>query len=258
MSARAIWKAAITLPGLRLPVRMYSAVEDRNVHFHLLHDQDMVRVQQRLVNPRTGNALTYQEARRGAEVESGTFVMLNQDELAELEPPASRDIEVVCFLEPEVIDHRWYERPYYLGPDGREEVYFAMVEALQRKNREGLLRWVMRRKRYIGALRAEGDYLMLITLRYENQVIPASALEPPLTPSYSAKETKMAEQLIAALADRFDPGQYRDEYREQVLQLVEAKRKGERIKLQPVEQRAETDSLEEVLRASLQGSKAGR
>lgn len=251
MPARAMWKAVLNWSEHRVPVRLYSALQDQSVRFNLLHDQDMVRVRQRLVNPHTGQAVEYKDAQRGAEVAEGLFVILQPQELAELEPEASRDIDIVGFVNSGILDQSYYERPYYLGPDGDDEAYFALAKALERQEVEGLARWAMRRKAYTGALRAENGFLMLITLRHSGQVISTSDLEPPGGRSFSEKEAKMAEQLIKALEDEFDPAEYHDEYRDQVVQLIEAKRKGQKLKLPQPEKREESQSLTAVLQASL-------
>src|SRR5690554_4922940 len=116
MAARAMWKGVIGL-GEGVPVKLYSAVEDRDVHFRLLHESDRVPVRQQLVNPDTDEVVPYEDTRRGLATDDGELVVFEGDELDALEPEASRDIEVLAFLPHEEIDHRWYLRPYYLGPD---------------------------------------------------------------------------------------------------------------------------------------------
>lgn len=255
MAARAIWKGIIRCDDFRLPVRLYSAVQDQRIQFHLLHAQDGVRLRQKLLNSVSGEAVEYKQARRGAEVERGVFVMLREEELSSLEPEESRDIDVLCFLDPHLVNHQWYERPYFLGPDGEEPAYFALAAALQHEKKEGLARWVMRRKEYVGALRAEGDYLALITVRHADEIISASALEAPTGRGFQRREAGMAEQLLQALDDTFRPGDYHDEHRQRILDLIEAKQRGETIELEVPEERAEPDSLANVLKASLKAVK---
>lgn len=114
---RAMWKGVLTFDDVRLPVKLYSAVEDRNIRFRLLHGEDGVPVKQRMVNPRTGETVEYGEARRGLEVEPERFVMMSPAALEALEPEPSRDIRITRFVEPSLINHQWYDRPYFLGPD---------------------------------------------------------------------------------------------------------------------------------------------
>jgi DNA end-binding protein Ku len=259
MAARAIWKGVIRFGSVEVPVKLYSAVQDRNVHFRLLEAKKKAPVSQRMVNPETGKPVPHEEIRRGWETDDGAFVILAPEELAELEPEASRDIEVTRFLDPAAINHQWYDRPYYLGPDGDEASYAALARALESEGREGVARWVMRKKEYVGALRAVGGYPMLITLRNAEEVVPASALEPPQGRALDPRELNMAEQLIDALSGEFDPAEFRDEYRDRVLEFVEKKAKGGSVKVKKFRpKKQDADSLADVLEASVRGARKGR
>lgn len=255
MAARAIWKAEIGLGKTAVPVKMYSAVNDRNVRFRLLDPETLTPVSQRMVNPDSGREVAAEKTERGFEVQPGLLVKLEDAELAELEPKPSREIEIVAFVPDSEIDHRWYDRPYYLGPDGDQDAYFALAEALKKEEREGLARWTMRGKRYVGALRTEGPYLVLITLRHLEEVVDASALPRPAGSAPTAAESKMAEQLVEMLRSPFDPTRYRDEYRERVMELVEAKAKGKVVPMKKARKKATDGSLEELLAKSLKASK---
>ena len=252
MAARAIWKGVIRFGHVRVPVKLYSAVQDQKVHFRLLHDRDLVRLKQRMVNPKTDEALEYSEAQRGFEFDRERVVMLDSDELAELQPEASRDIRIHQFVDPEQINVGWYDRPYYLGPDDSDDDYFALAKALRRQEKEGLVMWVMRNRRYLGALRAEGDYLMLVTMRHAEEIIEVSELEPPAGKRLSPKEHRLAEQLIGSLQDDFRSEEFHDEYRERVWELIEAKRSGREFEPETYEEKAAPESLAGALEASLQ------
>jgi DNA end-binding protein Ku len=255
--ARAIWKGVIVTGDASLPVKLYSAVQDRSVHFRLLHAPDAVPVRQQMVHPETGDIVESSEIRRGYEVEPGRFVVLNEDDLTAVQPEDSRDIEILRFVPPASIDGRWYDRPYYLGPDGDAGAYFAFVEALRRSEREGLARWVMRRKEYIGALRLRVEHLVLITLRHAGEVVDASVLTAPAGRALGDREIAMAEQLISALEGPFEPDEFRDEYRDRVMELVKSKAEGRPAPAEPDEPQPETGSLEEMLERSL-SERAGR
>jgi DNA end-binding protein Ku len=258
MAARAMWKGVIRFEDVEVPVKLYSAVQDRAVHFRLLHEKDMQPVKQQMVHPGTGKVVDSPDIRRAFETEDGDLVMLDDDELAELEPDASRDIEITRFVDDEAITHQWYERPYFLGPDDDAESYFALVEALRKKGRDGIARWVMRKKEYVGALRAHGDYLMLMTLRRAGEVVPASALKAPGGRSLDKREVNMATQLVSALEDDLDLAEFRDEYRDRVLELVEAKAEGKVVKFPDAPKRQAEASLEKMLEESLKAAKKRR
>jgi DNA end-binding protein Ku len=255
MAARAIWKGVISFGGVDLPVKLYSAVQDRGVGFRLLDAKKKSPVKQRMVDPESGDVVESDAIRRAYQTDDGELVILEDEDLAELEPEASREIEITRFVPPTQITHQWYDRPYYLGPDGDPEAYFALVEALRSKGKEGVARWVMRKKEYAGSLRAEGDHLMLITLRHAGEVVPASALSPPAGRALEKRELQMAKQLIGAMEeDELDFAAYRDEYRDRVLELVEAKAAGKVVKFPRAPKRDIEASLADVLEKSLASS----
>jgi DNA end-binding protein Ku len=250
MAARAMWKGTLKLGKLGFGVKLFAAVEDRAVHFHLLHERDQQRVKQRMVNPSTGEARERAEIVHGFEVKPGTFVQIRDDELGRLEPEPSRDITVECFVPLGAIEPVWYERPYYLAPDGKSPDYFALVRVLAEEQRVGLARWVMRRRTYHGALRTLGDYLTLSSLHSAAEVVPAPRVGAA-TRAPDARELAMAKQLVEALAGTFDPIQFKDEHRERVLELVAAKAKGKSIKPPPRERKRSARDLGTALEQSL-------
>jgi DNA end-binding protein Ku len=250
--ARAIWKGSIELGELSVPVKLYSAVQDRQIRFHLLHERDGSRIRQRMINSESGDEVPPKQALKGYPVEPGVFVVLKPEELEKLEPKPSRSIEVARFIPAGGIDPQWYDRPYYLGPDGSTEAYFALATALRRKKREAIVRWVMRKRRYAGAVRPQGDHLVLSALHDPAEVVDAGKLEIPEGRDMDARELALAEQLVSALAGEFDPTEFRDDYRERVLALIDAKAKGKAPKLKPVRSRDPTGgALRSTLAASL-------
>ena len=252
MAARAMWKGVIRLGEEKIPVKLYSGIEDQSVHFRLLHEKDEVPVKQELVNSRTDEVVPFENSRRAYITDEGDMVIFEPDELEELEPEASRDIELLGFLPPEEIDHRWYLRPYYLGPDGSEDAYSALIQALETSGLEGLARWTMRNKEYVGALRLHQGYPMLVTLRYDAQVVPIESLEAPAGPNLDEKELAMAGQLIGMLEAEFEPEQYHDEYRARVMEMVETKAKGGKVKTKRPRKETRYEDLSGALRASLE------
>jgi DNA end-binding protein Ku len=252
MAARAIWKGELKLGTTKIPVKLYSAVIDRTVHFHILDEKHLMRVKQHMVSPDSGDEVATEEIQKGYEIEPGRFVVVTNEELEQLEPKPSREIEIAEFVPPEAVSQQWYERPYYLAPDGDQKAYFALVEALKNRNREGIAHWVMRKKHYVGALRAEGDYLVLVTLRNAEEVISAKDLPKPAGRAPTQKELTMAKQLIGMLEDEFNAADYKDEYRERVMEFIEKKAKGKAPRLRAVKTRRKPSSLDSVLEKSLQ------
>jgi DNA end-binding protein Ku len=248
---RAIFKAELVLGRSKLPVKLYSAVQERAVHFRMLHDKDRVPVKQRMVNASTGEVVSAADVQMASEVEGNRFVLLDDDELAALEPEESRQIVITRFVPPAQINPQWYERPYYVGPDGRNEGYFALAAALAKRDVVGIATWVMRRKRYVGALRVHADYLVLVALRFADQVVMLPAVKPPESSRPKEGERKLAAQLIGTLEGHFDAAEFHDDYRERLLELIQAKARGARPKLRKARARRATGSLSDSLKRSI-------
>lgn len=252
MAARALWKALIQCGPLEVPVKLYSAVEDRNIRFRVLSRKDTQPVRQAMVHPESGEIVAHADTRRAYVGKNGDRTILDPAELSALEPQASRNIDLVAFLPLGQIDHRWYDRPYYLGPDGNSRAYFAFIEAIERSALEGLARWVMRGKAYAGALRLHQGYPVLMSLRHREDVVDMAKLKAPGGAALNPKELHMAQQLIGMLEAELDLSGYHDAYRDRVRELVESKsRGGKRLKLVKPSAKKPSDDLGRALQASL-------
>jgi DNA end-binding protein Ku len=251
MAARAIWKGDLKMGSAKVPVKLYSAAQDQTVRFHILDKKSKTRVKQHMVDE-SGKEVPNEEIRKGFEVEPGTFVILDEQELEKLEPEASREIEIAQFVAPKEIPPEYYDRPYYLGPDGDQSAYFALARALRNKEKEGVAHWVMRKQSYAGALRAEDDHLVLFTLRNAEEVLSAQDLPRPAGRAPDRKELTMAKQLVGLLEGEFEPGEYKDEYRQRVMEFIEKKAKGHAPKLHLVKTKRKAPSLDKVLSRSIE------
>lgn len=230
MAVRAMWTGVVHVGDVATPVKLYAAVHDRSVRFRLLERTTQTPVRQKLVDPTDDAVVAYEATRRGFVTDDDELVMLDPDELDALEPEPSRAIDVVQFVPPEAIDHRWYVRPYYLGPDGDLPRYTALAAALEAIGLEGVAHWTMRTKAYVGALRLHRGYPVLVTLRSVEEVVPVEQVERPAAKPLDDRQLKMARQLVEMLEAPFEPEAYRDTYRRRVEALIEAKREGERPK----------------------------
>ena len=255
MAARAIWKGDLKLNSTKVPVKLYSAVQDKTVRFHILDEKSKTRVKQHMIDAETGKEIPTEEIQKGFEVEPGTFVILDDKELESLEPDASRNIEIEQFVPADEIAPEFYDRPYYLGPDGDQNAYFALAEALRKQEKEGVARWVMRKQPYVGALRAENDHLVLVALRHAEEVLSAKDLPRPAGRAPDKKELSMAKQLVELLKGEFDPKDFKDEYRARVVEFIEKKAKGHAPRLHLVKSKRKTASLDKVLSKSIEALK---
>jgi DNA end-binding protein Ku len=250
MAARSIWNGNLKLGKVGIGVKLYAAVEDREVHFHLLHDRDEERVKQHMVNPNTGEIREGADIHRAFEIKPGTLVLLTDAELAKLEPAPAREIDVERFIPETALEPVWYERPYYLGPVGKSADYHALSSVLAEKKCVGLARWVMRKRVYHGALRGHGDHLTLSTLHSLEEVAQPPKVAP-LPRAADARELGMAQQLVDALAGEFEPTEFKNEHRDRVLEAIAAKAKGKRVELPPRERKRPARELSAALEQSL-------
>jgi DNA end-binding protein Ku len=255
MAARAMWKADLALGETKVPVKLYAAVGDAKVHFRLLHAADHAPVKQQMIDPETEQPVAGELAKKAVAVERGVYVLLTDEEQAALTPKPSRLISVEQVVAADAVDERWFDRPYYLGPDGDDEGYFALAEALKKREAVGIAHWVLRNKRYVGALQASGGYLLLDTLRYAQEIVEVGAVAPAANRAPDKREIALAEQLIGALEDRFDASEFRDEYQEQLKGLLAAKAAGKVVRFPKAPKRERTDSLVASLQASLKAQR---
>jgi DNA end-binding protein Ku len=250
MAARAIWKGNLHIGDLEVPVKMYSAVEDRTVHLRLLDEASGKPVHQKIVRKRDGKEVPEAQRRKAYVLDRDHAVILTPEELESVEPTSSRDITLEHFVPASVVGDPWYDRPYYLGPDDDEAGYFALSEALQRGGVYGIARWVMRKKRYLGALAPSNGYLMMLTLRRSEQVLSAAGLEIAPSAKVNEREIRLAEQLVDSIAGGFEPQLWQNEYRQRIAALIEAKLKGKplpRAKPRPKAQGGLAEQLQRSL-----------
>jgi DNA end-binding protein Ku len=252
-----MWKAQLVVGGVRVPVKMYAAIAEKRVAMHLLHRADGTPVKQRMVHPVTHEEVPAAEVRRGVEIDDDTFVLLDDAELARAEPEVSRDIDVTRFVPRAAVDNGYFERPYYLGPDGDDAAYAAVVQVLGQSRRLGVAGWTMRGKRHHGVLEAHAHGLALVTLRSAEAVVPADALDRPAGRPLAPGERRLAADLIAALDAPFDPAELRDEYRERIEELVAAKVRGRGHQVKEAPPPPPSPSMTAALRASLRRAQGG-
>ncbi len=254
--ARAMWKGSIRFGPVDVPVKLYPAVMDIRVHSHLLHDADRQRLEERMVCPLEDAVVSHEETAKGYEIDENEYVVIDPQELTMLEPKASREIEVVEFVDAGQVDPRYLDRTYFLGPDEDEQMYVNLAESLRQTKLAGMCRWVMRNKAYVGVLDAQDGLLCLTTHRYAEEIAPAEALEVKrIEPS--RRESTIATNLVKELQEPFQPGQYHDEYEAKLRNLIDQKAKGKEVKLPRPKKPAPTkeEDLVGVLERSLDALK---
>ena len=234
--ARSIWTGSISFGLVNVPVKLYTAVSRKTVHFHQLHDADGARIQQKRFCSADGEEVPYEHIVKGYEVAPDTYVLIETAELEALDPKKTRTIEIEQFVDAAEIDPILYDQPYYLAPAaGAAKAYALMLEAMRDAGRVAIARVVLRQKEHLVALRATEDVLIMATLVFADEVVSPSTLDElgdadvPVT----ERELKVARQLIEMLSGPFVATDYRDDYREAVLALIERKVAGEQIAVAP-------------------------
>lgn len=230
---RAIWSGSISFGLVNIPVKLYAAVSRKNVRFNMLDRESGTRIKQRRVNADTGEEVPYDQIVKGYELGEGRYVTVSDEELASLDPVASRTIDLQEFVLQSEIDPVFYDSAYYLVPDPvAKKAYALLVHAMDEADRVGVARFVMRTKQYLAAMRVRDGKLMLSTMVYADEVNDASeidGLDGLDDVELTDAELAMAEQLIESLSQPFEPEKYEDSYRNQVLDLIDRKAGGEEI-----------------------------
>jgi DNA end-binding protein Ku len=259
---RAIWSGSISFGLVNVPVKLYSAISPKDVRFNQLEEGTGARIRQKRVSAETGEEVPYERIVKGYEISPDRYVIITPEELEALDPKATRAIDIEDFVEYDQIDPVHYERPYYLVPEkGAAKAYALLLQAMKDSNKVAIARLVLRTKQYLAAIRPKGDVLCLETMLFADEVVPESELDgvPGDDVEVSERELKMARQLIESLSTDFEPEKYQDEYREQVLALIEAKAEGAEIVAQPAsEEPAQVVDLMAALEASLAAARANK
>ena len=235
--ARSIWKGSLAFGLVNIPVELHTAVRDNRPRFRLLHAADKSPVSYERVCQREGKPVAWEDLVKGYEYEKGRFVTLTKDDFRAVALEKSKAIQIQDFVEPGAIDDRYFETPYYLLPaKGAGQAYALLREALRKTGRVGIAKIILRESEHLCAVETIENALVLTMMRFEEEVVDISNFEFPAKTEARAKEVDMAVQLVEHLAGEWDPGKYKDEYRENLMEVIDAKLKGEKIEV-PAEKR---------------------
>ena len=256
--ARAIWSGSISFGLLNVPVKLYSAVSKKSVSFRELRESDSSRVRHRRVAEADGEEVSYDEIVKGYEIAPDQYVVLTRDELEEIDPKKTRAIEIQDFVDLDEIDPIYFDHPYYLGPDkGAEKAYALLVKAMTDSRKVAIARFVLRNKENLAALRPMDGVMTMATMRFADEVVKPEEIADSIESADEKpkkRELDMAKALIDSLSGDFDADSYRDEYREQLLALIERKARGEKAVVSSSEAPAPTKAPD--LMAALEESLA--
>jgi DNA end-binding protein Ku len=259
---RAMWTGTIGFGMVTVPVKLYSAVDRKTVRFHQLSGKTGVRVAQKRVDSSSGEEVPYEDIVKGYELAPDRYVVIEPGELEALEPKKTKTIEIEEFVDLSEIDPVYYDHPYYLAPGpGGAKPYRLLLEAMRETGKVAIARVVIRSKEQLVAVRPIGDALGMATMLFADEVLPPERLDEVMEASEvktTKRELDVAKQLVDSLAEEFDADEYRDTYREQVLDLIERKAQGKAIAVQPPpeELAKPAPDLMSALKASLEAVRA--
>jgi DNA end-binding protein Ku len=262
--ARAIWTGSVSFGLVNIPVGLFSATQEHQVHFHQFEKGTSSRIRNKRVNEDSGDEVEYDDIVKGAEVGDDEYVMLTQEELESVEPGKSRTIDISDFVEASEIDPIYYQKSYYLAPtdDTAKKAYGLLAGAMEKADRIGVATFVMRGKQYLAAIRPKDGVLVLETMYFADEVRnPRTELDNlPGRTSSRGKDLKMAVDLIETLTTSWDPKNYRDTYTERVEKLIDAKKKDRVVVTAPDREESEEKVVDllAALQASVDRSKKHR
>jgi DNA end-binding protein Ku len=266
---RVIWKGSISFGLVHVPIALYSGEERDELHFTMLDKTDLSPVGYKRVNKTTGNEVPWEDIVRGYEYEKGHYVVLSEEELRLANIEATQTVEIVDFVSAQDIPMVYYDKPYFLEPDKRGEKGYALLrETLRRTKKAGIARLVLRERQHIAVLLPYDDMLLLNLLRYKNELRDTSQFKTPkenlIELGIKKPEMDMAERLVESMVTKWKPEQYHDEYRDDVLQMIDEKIKAgetevlkEEVSEAPMRKTAEIIDLMAALKKSVQEREKG-
>jgi DNA end-binding protein Ku len=268
MMARPTWKGHISFGLVNIPVTLYTGEKKADLSFNLIDSRNMARVRYERVNEETGEEVPWGDIVKGFEFEEGNYVVLDDEDFKRAAPEATKSIDIEAFVDREAIDPVYFEKPYFLVPDKKgEKGYVLLRETLQKQNKAGIARVVIRTREHLAALMVEGDALVLMLLRFQQELRDPAEFDLPKGSlkeyKISAKELDLAETLVEAMSGEWKPEQYEDKYRAELMEWIEKKiRAGETaepaVPEEEVEEEAEPVDIMALLQMSVQQTGNGR
>jgi len=252
--ARAIWKGSLAFGLVNIPVELHVAVRDHRPRFRMLHAADRSPVKFERVCERDGRPVAWADLVKGYEYTKGQFVILTKEDFRAAAIEKTHRVDIVDFVTASDIDDRFFETPYYVvPPKAGGRAYALLREAMRAADRIGIAKVILRDAQHLAALEVIGDGLVLTLLRFADELVDPAQFSLPGTKDLPKAELEMAKALVNNLAAEWQPEKYTDEYRDNLMRMIQAKAKGRKVKLQSADERrpAKVVDLMERLRQSL-------
>lgn len=259
--ARAMWKGSLAFGLVNIPIELYNATRDHRPKFRLLHAKDEAPVRYERVCQSEGKPVGWEDLVKGYEYERGQFVVITKDDFKTAALEKTRTIDILDFVDPAEIDERYFETPYYLQPaKGADRAYALLREAIRESGQIGIAKVILRDAQHLAAVEAIGDAIVLTMMRFADELADLGDFRFPKAEGIRPGELKMARQLIDSFSAKWNPEKYTDEYRDNLMKVIQSKLKGRKPRLQERETPHSADVVDLMarLRASLEGKGAAR
>jgi len=259
--ARALWKGSISFGLVNIPIELHTAVRNHRPKFRMLHAKDKSPVRFERVCVRDGHPVGWDDLVKGYEYAKGHFVVLTKEDFQAAALEKTRTVDIVDFVKADEIDDRFFETPYYMVPTkGGERAYALLREAIRESERIGIAKFILRDAQHLAAVEVIEDAIVLTVMRYADELVDVKLFDLPAASGIRKPELDMAKALVNSLAAAWDPEKYTDDYRANLMKVIQAKVKGKKITVAPTEEphQAEVVDLMERLRRSLEQSGGGK
>ncbi len=252
---RAIWKGAVSFGMVSIPIKLYTATDEKDVSFNLLHKKDGARIKQQRYCPEDEAVIEWNDVARGYEIAPDQYVIMEPEDFEKVPVDTTHTIEITDFVPSEQIDPIYYQKTYYLEPEKIGGKPFALLrEVLKDSKLVALAKVTLRQKEQLCTLRVYNNTISLETMFYADEIRATDELDAPADVTVGEKELKMAKSLVEMLTGDFEPEKYHDNYREALLELIERKSEGQEIK-RPAPVAGKVTDLMEALRASVEAAR---
>ena len=258
---KTLWKGAITFGLISIPVRLYSAVQEKSLKFNMLHEEDKGRIKYKRECAKCGKEVGWDDIVKGYEYSKDHYVQFSEEEMDSVDVDSVRAIDVVSFVPLESIDPIYFNKTYYVAPEPSGlKAYKLLQEALEAEGQVGIAKVALREKEHLATVRIKDDVFVLETMYWPDEIREPEFEELDKKIEVRDAEVKMARQLVQQLSDDFKPGEFQDEYRIALERLVEQKVEGQEITIAeaPEEEPTKVVDLMEALKASVEQAKKKR
>ena len=258
---RALWKGSISFGLVNIPIELHTAVRNHRPHFRMLHAKDKSPVKFERVCIRDGHPVAWEDLVKGYEYQKGHFVVVTKDDFEAAALEKTRTVDIIDFVKADEIDDRYFETPYYLVPaKGGERAYALLRDAIRESGRIGIAKFILREAQHLAAVEVIEQSLVLTVMRFADELVDVTQFDLPGDAGVRKAERDMAKALVNSLAAEWDPSKYTDEYRENLMRVIQAKMKGKTAHLEPSAEprEAKVVDLMERLRQSLGQTSSAR